>query len=105
MRARCIVQRSRQQGGFQFAELEIFGVLHDVYRRRRDVLRVFEFDQPLLLQQQQRTARVGGVVGNGDGGAVFEFAGCLDLGWRRGSGSTCTVPSATPTMLLLRSRL
>ncbi len=74
-----VLQRARQQGGFQFTELELLRILDDVDRRGRDVLRVLERDEALLLQQDQCAARVRRVVGDGDGGAVLELAHGLDL--------------------------
>ena len=58
---------------FQLTELQVFRVLGNVLDRRQDVFRILELDQPRLVQQQQRTAAVGGIVRDHHGGAVFKL--------------------------------
>ena len=52
--------------GLSLYDLHIVGIFHDVILGGGDAGAVLELDNALLLQQQQSTGLVGGVVGNGD---------------------------------------
>ncbi len=74
-----VVQRTRQHGRFQFAELQLLGVLDNIRSRGQDVGRVLELDDALLLQQHQCAAAIGRIIGDGDRGAVLQVRQALDL--------------------------
>src|SRR3546814_14869730 len=52
-------QYTWQSSRFEFTELQLLGVLDDVARGCQNIRGVFQFDQTLLLQQQQRTGAIG----------------------------------------------
>src|SRR3546814_5512865 len=56
-------QYTWQSSRFEFTELQLLGVLDDVARGCQNIRGVFQFDQTLLLQQQQRTGAIRRVVG------------------------------------------
>ena len=69
----------RKLRGVQLHEFEFAGVFHHVQRRGAQARAGLELDQALPLQQQQRAAAVGRVIGNADArafGQVFQ-AGVL----------------------------
>src|SRR5699024_5059341 len=68
-----------QGGGFKLLEFQVLGVVYNIPRGGQQVAWVIQFDQALLLDQQQGTSAVGRVVGNGDEGAVLEFVDAVDL--------------------------
>ncbi|CUJ06074.1 Uncharacterised protein [Achromobacter xylosoxidans] len=74
-----VVQRARQHGGLEFAELQLLGVIGHVRGGRQDVGGILQLDDALLLQQHQRAPAIGRIVRDGDGGAVLQFGQALDL--------------------------
>src|SRR5690606_449060 len=75
-----LVQDAGQGCGFEFFEVQVFGVVGDVTRSGGDLAFVFQSNQASLLQQQERTAAIGGVVGDGDNGPVFQLVEGFDFG-------------------------
>src|SRR5690606_4258137 len=59
-----------QEGRLQRPEADIAGVVYDVKHGGGDAGALRQADEARLLQEQERPAAVGGVVGNGDGGAL-----------------------------------
>ena len=52
-----IVQHARQGRGLELANLEVLRVENHIVRGRQDVAGIFQLDEALLLQQQQRARR------------------------------------------------
>ena len=61
-----LIEEARQRRGFQFLDLEALRILGDVLDRRQDVLRVLEFDQTVLFEQDQCAPAVGRIVRDGN---------------------------------------
>src|SRR5699024_12253111 len=94
-----------QQPGLQLHDLVVVGVVRDVIDGGGDARILLQDDEPLLVQQQQGTAAVGGVVGDGDLGALRQVvqggglagvdaeeigrASCRERGWLRWSRDAC----------------
>ena len=57
-------------GGFHLGEGQILGILHDVLGGRGEIGVVSQLDETLSFQQQEGTAFVGGVIGDGHGCTV-----------------------------------
>ena len=74
-----VVQRAGQLGGIHFDELDLLGVLNDVQRRGLEAGFGLELDQALVLEHQQHTAAIGGVVGDADAGAFLQILQVFDL--------------------------
>ena len=76
-----IGQQVGQLGSLYLAELNVLGVFGDIQNGGGDAHAVLELDVALILQKQQRTGFVGGVIGDGD----FEgrFAGGIAAGGQR----------------------
>jgi hypothetical protein len=74
-----LVEHTRQRRGFEFLDLEVFGVVDDIVRRRQDIGRILELDQTIVLEQQERATDVGRIVRNRDDCTIAEFADRLDL--------------------------
>src|SRR5690606_21899046 len=76
-----LIQHAGQGGRFQFADTDIMRVVCDITRRGQDMGVVLQGDHTGLGQQQQGATAVGGVVGDGHGGALgdvvqrVQFAG------------------------------
>ena len=76
-----VVQHSRQLCPFQLHNFQLFRVGGNIQRRRQQPGARLQGNELLLLQQQQRAAKVGRVVWNGNGRPVlqvrdgFDFAG------------------------------
>ena len=66
-------QHAWNGGSLQLTELQVLGVGGNIFWRRQDVGLVLERNQPGLVQQQQCTAAVGGVIGDYHGRTVFDF--------------------------------
>ena len=61
--------------GLHFHDLEFFRVLNDVGGRHKEVLGVIKLNQALLMQKNERTAAVGGIVGNAHRGTLGNVRG------------------------------
>lgn len=60
-------------GGLQLLELQILGIVHNVVGSGGQVGAVVQGNQALGLQQQEGAALIGGIVGNGNDGAVGQI--------------------------------
>ena len=60
-------------GGFHLGEGQVLGILHDVLGGRGEIGVVSQLDETLSFQQQEGTAFVGGVIGDGHGCAVRQI--------------------------------
>ena len=60
-------------GGLQLLELQVLGIVHDVVGGSGQVGAVVQGDQALGLQQQEGAALIGGIVGDGNDGAVGQI--------------------------------
>src|SRR5690606_4110512 len=65
-----LIQYTGQGGSFQLADADVVRVVGDVARGRQNIAVVLQRDHPGLGQQQQGSAAVGGIIGNGHGGAI-----------------------------------
>ena len=69
-------QDGRNLGRFHFLKGDVQRVFHDIVDRGGDAGAVFELDDAVFLQKNQRTRFVGRVVRHGNGECVFAAAGC-----------------------------
>ena len=71
-----ILQDVGQLGSFYLAEFDLMGIFNNIQDGSGNAGALFQLDETLILQQQQRAGFIGGIIGNGD----FDLFGLIAAG-------------------------